>query len=215
MVKLIRHSTKASDYVVLTAIYRAKFIQAAPAPITAECALAAREALRGHTDCITLLLENELDSPLLELWVNGALMLLPFFPFNIVFRNVVETANLDGLDSLGDLVQAMELLSERPSYASCVAQLSVFRALFNMAASYVDAKGKADDGAFDNSAPSHVRSFSAYGGFQCGVGSLIDGESRGDELQPPAMFQALESHTWAGLGGMELDPLDMQLGSWF
>lgn len=216
MIEFIKHATKASDFGMLTAIYRAKCTQV-PASTTAECALAAREALRGHTDCITLLLDHELNSPLLELWVNGALMLLPFFPFNVVFCNVVETANSDGLNSLKDLVQAMDLLSKSPRYVSCTTQLGVFQALYNMAASYVDAKGKAGHGASNNAAPSHIQSFGGYGGFQFqpGADSPVDDESRGNELQPPAMFQAPEGHTWAGLGGMELDPLDVQLGSWF
>ncbi|KAH6962340.1 fungal-specific transcription factor domain-containing protein [Ilyonectria sp. MPI-CAGE-AT-0026] len=202
VIEFTRHAKKASDYVMLTAIHRGTPGRT-PASISAECTSAARIALQGHIECITLLLNNELHSVLLEMWVNGALLLLPFLSVNIVFCNVVETANLDDLNSLKALVQVMELLSEKPHYASCAKQLRIFRALYNVAARYVEVKGEAYFAARSGSADPDV-----------GKGSNnIGGPGDGLELLP--VPQVLESQTWAGLGGMELDPFGTQFSSWF
>lgn len=233
MIEFTRHANKVSDYVVLAAIYRA-ISGRTPASISADCTSAARIALQGHTECITLLLNNEMHSAQLEFWVNGALLLLPFIPFNIVFCNIVETANLDDLNSLKTLVQAMELLSEKSDYASCAKQLRIFRALYNVAARYVEVKGKAyfvtrsgsdgpDVGKGSSNitatgitfASSQMQSSNGYMGSVSGMDSFDRGGSIGDGLELLPVPQGLESQTWAGLGGMELDPLGTQIGSWF
>lgn len=202
MIEFTRHANKASDYVMLAAIHRGTPGRT-PASISAECTSAARIALQGHIECITLLLNNELHSVLLEMWVNGALLLLPFLSVNIVFCNVVETANLDDLNSLKALVQVMERLSEKPHYASCGKQLRIFRALYNVAARYVEVKGEAYFAARSGSAGPDV------GEGSNNIGGLGDGL----ELMP--VPQVLESQAWAGLGGMELDPFGTQFSSWF
>lgn len=105
-----------------------------------ECTSTARAALREHTECITLLRNEELWSAHFDLWVNGAMLLSPFIPFNIVFCNVVETADQAGLDSLKALVDALDALSQTPRYSSCAKQLRVFKALHSVAAKYVEIK---------------------------------------------------------------------------
>ncbi|KAH6665305.1 hypothetical protein F5X68DRAFT_265761 [Plectosphaerella plurivora] len=134
MINFSSHAAAVGDHLVLTAIYRA-VPGCTPQSISPECIEASRIALNGHTECLKLLLNTDPRSAMVKIWVNGALLLLPFIPFNIIFCNVVETGNLHDLDSLGDLVGAMTLLSEKPEYASCERQLQVFRSLHIVAAS--------------------------------------------------------------------------------
>lgn len=232
-VEFTKHVNKVSDYVVLTAIYRA-----APclttASVSTECTSAARIALQGHIECITLLLGDELHPVQRELCVNGALLLLPFLPFNIVFCNVVETANLDDLNTLKDLVQTMEFLAEKPDYASCAKQLRVFRALYNVAARYVEVEGCVHSsaqwgGAGLDAAKGHnniaaaeliaasspIESSSRCVESGSGIRSFGRGGGLGDDLEHLPITQILESQTWPGLGGLELDPLGTQFSSWF
>ncbi|SPO06967.1 uncharacterized protein DNG_09661 [Cephalotrichum gorgonifer] len=192
MIEFTRHANKASDYAVLTAIYRATPGRT-PASISAECTSAARVALQGHTECIILLLNSELHSAQLEL--------------------------------LKALVQAMELLSEKPGYESCAEQLRIFRALYNVAVRYVEVKGKAYFAARSHNAGPDVgegfniiaatgltaasSQMQSSGGYM-GSGSAMDNFVRGglgDGLQLQPVPHVLESQTWAGIGGMELDPL--------
>lgn len=227
MINFTKYASKVVDYAVLTAIYWA-IPGRTPTSISAECTSAARMALQGHTECITLLLNDELPSVQLELWVNGALLLLPFIPFNIIFCNIVKTADIDDLNSLKALVQAMELLSEKPDYSSCAKQLRIFQALYNVAARYVEVTGQEyfasrsgsaspDTGKVPNSSASIgptaasllMESSREYMESRSDMDSFVHNGGLGDGLE------VLQNHTWAGLGGMELDPFGTQLGSWF
>ncbi|KAH8879728.1 hypothetical protein GQ53DRAFT_800065 [Thozetella sp. PMI_491] len=229
MIEFIRHANMVSDYVVLTAIYMATPGRM-PASMSAECTSTARIALQGHTECINLLLNNELYSPQLELWVNGAIPLLPIIPFNIVFCNIVETANIDDLNSLKALVQALQLLSEKPDYASFAKQLRIFQALYKVAARYVEVKGEAyfatrsgspgpkvGKGSSNIAATGFLAASSSSGcmGSGSGADSFFRGGGLDYGLDLLAVPQGLERQTWAALGEMELDPLGTQLGSWF
>lgn len=208
------------DNLLLTAIYRA---EPGPNPdsISAECKASARITLRGQTECINHLLDKDPQSALIKLWVNGALLLLPFIPFNIVFCNIVETGDREDLASLGALVQAMARLAEKPGYGPCGRQLQVFRALHTVAARYVEVMGRpgAGNGFENGTLTGDIASSSLVtpsdGHAMCGPGfnSALDGNCAGDQ-DFLAASGGFESQNWAELREMELDPFGMQLSTW-
>jgi hypothetical protein len=226
MVDFAGHAAAVGDYLVLTAIYRAAPGRM-PSTITTECTSAARAALREHTKCISMLLDNELQSAQVEFWVNGTLILHPFIAFNIVFCNVVDTGDLGDLENLRALVQAMGLLSETTEYASCKRQLRIFQALYTVAARYVEVMGRANSaaessGGLDSGTAEEVAipcSQMPSSGTPMGSGPAIDNFVASGVFTEGSDFLPLhgvpESHAWAGLGGMEFDPLGTQLSSWF
>jgi hypothetical protein len=56
-------------------------------------------------------------------------------PFNFVFCSVIETGNLEGLESRKALIDALELLS-------CAMQLDIFRALYTVAVVHTETRGQ-------------------------------------------------------------------------
>lgn len=151
-------------------------------------------------------------SAMIKMWVNGAMLLLPFIPFNIVFCNVVETGNMGDLESLGELVRAMTLLAEKPEYTGCTRQLQVFRALHTVATRYVEvmaSRGFAGGVPIDGGSISRVPTSGVY----MGSGSSTNYFPGEEFSSAPGVPDTILS--WASLGGMELDPFGTQLGSWF
>ncbi|KAJ4986222.1 fungal specific transcription factor [Stagonosporopsis vannaccii] len=211
-VEFAQHATRATDYLILTAILRV-----APSPlstsISTDCTAAARISLHEHTACISLLAGYDQGPNLFEVWINGGLILSPFLSFTIVFCNVIETGHATDLGSLKALVEALHLLSQKPEYTFCAKQLQVFRALYTIAAVHNEVRGR-----------SHFPSV-----------SLPDLSPHGPLIQTPDKPSPKPGHTqpshdvrdmlsvpqptleplpWLDFGGMDLDPLGTQLGYW-
>jgi hypothetical protein len=211
MIDFSARAAAVGDHLVLTAIYRAAPGHT-PASASTECTEAARITLNGHTECLRMLMDADPRSAMIKMWVNGALLLLPFIPFNIVFCNVVETGNLSDLESLRELVKAMTLLAEKPEYAGCARQLQVFRALHTVASRYVEvmaSRGFSGGMPMDGGSISRVPTSGVYMGSEPGA-NQFPGE---DFSSAPSVPDTIQN--WSSLGGMELDPFGTQLGSWF
>ncbi|KAH7016016.1 uncharacterized protein B0I36DRAFT_254478, partial [Microdochium trichocladiopsis] len=237
LLSFLKHADRVSDYSLLTAIHRCIPVDGSTrAGISGECLSTARAALQEHGKCISMLPDEALNSIHLDLWINGALLLLPFIPFNILFCNIVETVDWSDLGHLQRLVDALEALSKIPRYSSCTRQLRIFGALFSVASKYVEIKTKAQDlqdTAFIQ--PASVRVNGAEVASQTteierqpfGTVPLDDSlasieEKIEDKLMtwsivPPGNYQnragVFEDQNFNDFD-MELDPLGAQMGSW-
>lgn len=98
----------------------------------------ARTALAEHRGCIEMLLDESMQSPNLEICVNGGFMLAPFLPFIILFCHIVESSDSSDLDSMQQVLDVLESLSEYPRHAACRRQFIILKALFNVVSKYVE-----------------------------------------------------------------------------
>ncbi|KAJ5955969.1 hypothetical protein N7501_010248 [Penicillium viridicatum] len=143
----IIHANRAIEYSILASIYRGipsgKSSYLAPCP---ECISSARATLKETEVCITMLTDAALWSPSLNLWVNEVILLAPFMPFLVLFCNVIETSNSSDLDQLQQLVVSLQSMAQSPRYSACSKQLRILKALYDVAAKYVEAKAKGQSG---------------------------------------------------------------------
>ncbi|KAF4456250.1 hypothetical protein FALBO_15454 [Fusarium albosuccineum] len=145
LIQFLQHADKAPNYSVLASIYKSvSSPESSGSSSCPECVSASRTALQEHVACISLATDSEFQYVTVEFLVNAALLLSPFIPFSILFCNIVETSDSSDLQHLGRFVEALKSLSAVPRYArACGRQLPIFKALYEVAAKYVEAKGKA------------------------------------------------------------------------
>ncbi|RDW92920.1 fungal specific transcription factor domain-containing protein [Aspergillus mulundensis] len=153
--KLAVHANKATDYSILASIYRGVVRPTASGkpsmtPCT-ECISAARAALDEAKACIAVLTDPLAVSPPASLfvslgsWISEVVQTATFIPFLILFCNTVETSascDLDRLQYLVDGLQSIVLArpSGDPASSACGKQLRIFKALYDVAAKYVETK---------------------------------------------------------------------------
>ncbi|KAE8142333.1 hypothetical protein BDV38DRAFT_268035 [Aspergillus pseudotamarii] len=139
--KFIIHATRAIDYSTLASIYRGtsseKPFSMASCP---ECITAARAALEDSEACISMIADMPSWPPSYDVWVNEILLLAPFMPFLILLGNVVESSDLSDLGRLQRLIHGLHSLTRSPRYSSCIRQLRIFKALYDVVAIYVQNK---------------------------------------------------------------------------
>ncbi|KAL4904324.1 hypothetical protein BDW74DRAFT_185639 [Aspergillus multicolor] len=157
--KLAVHANRATEYSILASIYRGivrptTFGTPSMTPCT-QCISAARAALAEAKACIVMLTDPvPASSPVapsraLELWISQVIQTAMFIPFLILFCNTVATSASSDLAYLRYLVEGLHsiALARPPSDRSSGAlnkQLRIFRALYHVAAKYVETKsGKA------------------------------------------------------------------------
>ncbi|CAI7606589.1 unnamed protein product [Penicillium viridicatum] len=145
--RFIIHANRAIEYSILASIYRGipsgKSSSLSPCP---ECISAARATLKETEVCTTMLTDAALWSPSLDFWVNEVILLAPFMPFLVLFCNVIETSNSSDLDQLQQLVVSLQSMAQSPRYSACSKQLRILKALYDVAAKYVEAKAKGQSG---------------------------------------------------------------------
>lgn len=215
--KFTQHATRATDYLLLAAICRVTVTHSSTLP-SAECTAAARTSLHEHTTCITLLISYDDDPALFEPWINAGLILFPFMPFNIIFYSVIETGNLADLESLKALVNALELLSKKPSYTSCAKQLEIFRALYTVALVHGEVRGQSQVGHHPSDSMPSCPKDAVQDRFVATPDRLHSEHNHkvtsDESLILPAESHILESWPSMDFGVMDLDPLGTQLGYW-
>lgn len=141
LLDFFKHADRFGSYSLLTSIY--KSMPSGESSSCSDCVSAARVTLQEHVTCLALVADEALQCPLIDFWVNGALLLLPFIPFNIIFCNIIEISEASDLQHLLQVVDALESTSRIPRYsAACDKQLRIFSALYNVAAKYVEIKAK-------------------------------------------------------------------------
>ncbi|RSM07718.1 hypothetical protein CDV31_008498 [Fusarium ambrosium] len=141
VLEFLSHASKVCDYSVLASIYKSIPPEDSSSSSCPECISATRIALQEHTACISLLADQPSESLILDFWVNTALLLSPFVPFNILFCNIVEKSVPSDLQLLARFVGALEVSAAIPRFsAACRRQLPIFRSLYDVAAKYIEAK---------------------------------------------------------------------------
>ncbi|KAJ4313470.1 hypothetical protein N0V84_009395 [Fusarium piperis] len=108
-----------------------------------ECIATARRAVREHEKCVEILTSTEKQSNYLLLYVNWTLIQSPFIPFIVLFCHMIETSDPSDLSCLRDLVQTLETVIEPSQYSMCQKQLSIFKALYDVAVKYFNIRAAA------------------------------------------------------------------------
>lgn len=143
VLEFLRHASTVCDYSVLASIYKCIPPEDTSSSSSPECISAARIALQEHAACISILADRASESLILDFWVNTALLLSPFVPFNILFCNIVETSEPSDLQLLARFVAALEVSAAIPRFSvACRRQLPIFRSLYDVAAKYIETKAK-------------------------------------------------------------------------
>ncbi|KAH7133832.1 hypothetical protein EDB81DRAFT_805179 [Dactylonectria macrodidyma] len=143
LLDFFKHADRVGSHSLLTSIY--KSLPSGESSSCPECLSAARTTLQEHVICMKHVADEALHCPLVDLWVNGALLLSPFIPFNILFCNIVETSDTADLQQLLQVVEVLASTSNIPRYsASCGRQLVIFSALYDVAAKYAEVKSKTE-----------------------------------------------------------------------
>ncbi|RYN18686.1 hypothetical protein AA0117_g10648 [Alternaria alternata] len=216
-VEFAQHATRATDYLLLVAIYRVAFSKPST-KVSSECIAAARISLREHTQCIALLVSYNNDPAPFELWVNGGLILFPFVPYNIIFCSVIETANLADLESLKTYVDALASLAKKREYTSCTKQLEIFRALHKLALVHSEIRAQMQLSSCPSGPLSSSAKDAELEGLPNTLGGLPSWHDRdgmwNGSINLTNEPSVLASQPWADFGGMDLDPLGTQLGYW-
>ncbi|KAE8353699.1 hypothetical protein BDV28DRAFT_156789 [Aspergillus coremiiformis] len=139
--EIIRRSDRVCNLSLLSLIYRA--IPPKKPSGTAfcdECIATAREALKEHEKCVSLILSSPWDKSFLEMYINWTLLQLPFFPFIVLFCYIVESSEPDDLQCLGAFVEVLQSIRSSVIYRACRNQVRLFRALYDVARKYVEVK---------------------------------------------------------------------------
>ncbi|OQE29192.1 hypothetical protein PENFLA_c004G09775 [Penicillium flavigenum] len=149
--RFIIHANRAIEYSILACIYRGVQLggssSLAPCP---ECISAARATLKETEVCIAMVSDATSWSPSLDIWVNEVVILAPFMPFLILFCNIIEISDSSDLAYLQRLVDGLHSMAQSPRYSSCSKQLRILKALYDVAAKYVEAKARSQAGDMDS-----------------------------------------------------------------
>lgn len=70
----------------------------------------------------------------------------PFIPFIILFCHIIETSEASDLEHMRGLVETLESTSDSRAHNTCGKQRRLFKALYDVAAKYVEVKSRADGG---------------------------------------------------------------------
>ncbi|KAF7594200.1 hypothetical protein BBP40_009904 [Aspergillus hancockii] len=108
-----------------------------------DCIETAREALKEHEQCVSLILSSNWDESYLEMYIHWTLLQAPFFPFIVLFCYIVETSEPDDLQCLGAFVDVLQSTSSSVCYRTCRKQILLFKALYDVARKYVEVKASA------------------------------------------------------------------------
>ncbi|KAH7113618.1 hypothetical protein EDB81DRAFT_921595, partial [Dactylonectria macrodidyma] len=140
MHQVMSHSDAVVRLSILTLIYRAIPAEKPSSSIfVQECITAARDALREHQNCVSLMAHKASDS--VGAYIRWVLLSALFTPFIVLFCHVIETCDRTGLDCLFAFTATLQ---SNPSSAddSSGKQQRLFNVLSNVAAKYVEVKSK-------------------------------------------------------------------------
>lgn len=107
-----------------------------------KCIRAARAAIQESEACISVITDSPAWPPSLDLWASEILLLTPFMPFLILVCNIVERPDSSDLERLHRLIDGLQSLVQSPRYSSCMRQLRIFKALYDVVANYVQDKAE-------------------------------------------------------------------------
>ncbi|RAQ76499.1 C6 transcription factor [Aspergillus flavus] len=145
--EIARRSDRVIGLSMLTLIYRS--IPPEKPSMSAfcqECIDAARDTLREHDLCVALITRARGKTVFLEAYINWTITQSPFIPFIILFCHIIETSEAADLQHMKGLVETLESASNSRVHSTCSKQRRLFRALYDVAAQYVEIRSRANGG---------------------------------------------------------------------
>lgn len=70
----------------------------------------------------------------------------PFISFIILFCHIIETSEVTDLERMSGLVDTLELKATSNTHNTCAKQLRLFKALYDVAAKYIEVRSRKDGG---------------------------------------------------------------------
>ncbi|RSL97765.1 hypothetical protein CEP52_010718 [Fusarium oligoseptatum] len=232
--QLCFRSERVTSLSMLTLIYRSIPPDKPGASVFCdECIATARRAVREHEKCVEIFTSTEIQSNYFLLYVNWTLLQSPFIPFIVLFCHMIETSDSSDLSCLRDLVQTLEMVTEPSQYSMCQKQLSIFKALYDVAVKYfrvraaatpegmLDTRGTGSAG-YGTPNPKLPSSVPQMGAFDQGVANgsgMLPLSSSGQPLdavqgQIP-MFGSRTNQFEPGEFDMGIDQPSAELATWF
>ncbi|KAM0338124.1 hypothetical protein ACHAPU_011434 [Fusarium lateritium] len=162
-------------------------------------------------------LVTELDYDFLESYVSMALLHAPFVPFIVIFCHIIETGDKNDLDLLESVTKTLQFAMERATSSAVRKEYHLFKALYDAACSYIEARSSKADFGFcmlantssSTSAlrptyqqPASLTSVSTLDSSQTDAGVTLDGTA---EWIPHSFETPVEA---------EVDHYGAQLGNW-
>lgn len=227
-----------------------------------ECINAARDTLQEHDRCVAVIAKARGKTIFLEAYINWytinnfpfSVMSLdhiiltrryrtithsPFIPFIILFCHTIETSSAPDLENMRRLVETLESTSSSHAQRTCDRQRRLFKALYDVAAKYVEVQSRAD-GQGMSWAMARQEYTDTFAGAGCGVRvgtldpagavggpgttsvvdaqshMLSDGGANGDGMgSVDGLGGPLGFQNAFGDGDMEMDLEGAQLWDWF
>ena len=108
----------------------------------------------------------------------------PFIPFIILFCHIIETSEASDLEHMRGLVETLESTSNSRAHSTCGKQRRLFKALYDVAAKYVEVKSRADGGqggmSWSMAQQQYADAFAGTTSNGLGLGKLDSGGIVGD-----------------------------------
>ncbi|BAE56587.1 unnamed protein product [Aspergillus oryzae RIB40] len=220
--EIARRSDRVIGLSMLTLIYRS--IPPEKPSMSAfcqECIDAARDTLREHDLCVALITRARGKTVFLEAYINWTITQSPFIPFIILFCHIIETSEAADLQHMKGLVETLESASNSRVHSTCSKQRRLFRALYDVAAQYVEIRSRANGGrggmSWSVTRQQYADAFASATSNGLGFSTLGSGETVGalGTMNPADASGPMASHDKAngdrvGLVDGLVEPMELQ-----
>ncbi|KAL4948436.1 hypothetical protein BDW69DRAFT_176437 [Aspergillus filifer] len=145
--EIARRADRIRSLSMLTLIYRSIPPQKpSTSAFCQECIDAARATLQEQDRCVAAITRAQERTVLLEAYINWTIAQSPFIAFIVMFCHIIETSQVSDLQHLRGLVETLESASNLRGHHTCDRQCRLFKALYDVAAKYVEVKSPTADG---------------------------------------------------------------------
>ncbi|KAE8416742.1 hypothetical protein BDV36DRAFT_309892, partial [Aspergillus pseudocaelatus] len=145
--EIARRSDRVIGLSMLTLIYRSiSPEEPSTSAFCQECIAAARDTLHEHDQCVAVITKARGKTVFLEAYINWTITQSPFIPFIVLFCHIIETSEASDLEHMKGLVETLESTSNPSAHSTCSKQRRLFRALYDVAAKYVEVKSRTSGG---------------------------------------------------------------------
>ncbi|KAL4913703.1 hypothetical protein BDW62DRAFT_191921 [Aspergillus aurantiobrunneus] len=218
--EIARRCDRVIGLSMLTLIYRSI---APEKPSTSafcqECIDSARDTLQEHDRCVAVITRAQGKTVFLEAYINWTILQSPFISFIILFCHIIETSNASDVEHLRGFIETLEATSNSRAHNTCDRQRRLFKALYDVAAKYVEVKSRADSAQWDMSWSMAQQQYAGmFAESTHAPGNMpSQGEADGDgmELVDGLFGPSASQSTAFGDVDMEMDLSGAQLWDWF
>ncbi|CAM1503729.1 Fc.00g013200.m01.CDS01 [Cosmosporella sp. VM-42] len=198
--EIARRSDRVIGLSMLTLIYRSIAPEKpSMSAFCQECIDAARDTLQEHDRCVAVITKARGKTVFLEGYINWTIIQSPFIPFIIIFCHIIETSEAEDLKYMRGLVEILESTSNSHAHNTCDKQRRLFKALYDVAAKYIEVKSRADGGgqrgmSWSRARQEYADAFASATSNGVGLGTIDSGGMVGDPGTATAV-DAPPSHT--------------------